>query len=70
MNGKPLTVKASSRFQCMLGRKPRTIQIDSSNASIGAISFVKQSKTDILYQSPMPSVTTKGITTNGQNGYH
>jgi hypothetical protein len=52
----------------MLGRKPRTIHIDSNNASISAINFVKQSKTDILYQSPTNSI--KGVATNGQNGYH
>lgn len=70
LNDKPLTVKTGTRIQCMLGRKPRTIQIDSNNASISAINFVKQSKTDILYQSPPTSVSTKGVATNGQNGYH
>jgi len=70
LNGKPLPVKTGTRFQCMLGRKPRTIHVDSNNASISAISFVKQSKTDILYQSPPTSNSIKGVATNGQNGYH
>jgi hypothetical protein len=55
----------------MLGRKPRTIHIsDSNNASTSAINFVKQSKTDILYQSLSTSSSIKGVATNGQNGYH
>jgi hypothetical protein len=54
----------------MLGRKPRTIHIDSNNASTSAINFVKQSKTDILYQSPPTSNSVKEVATNGQNGYH
>jgi hypothetical protein len=58
----------------MLGRTPRTIQIDSSANNNGVINFTKQSKTDILYQSPTaPSGFIggpKGGYNNGQNGYH
>lgn len=74
LNGRPLTVKTGIRVQCMLGRKPRTIQIDSSANNNGVINFTKQSKTDILYQSPTaPSGfigAPKGGFNNGQNGYH
>lgn len=69
-NGKTLKVTTGSQLQCMLGQKPRTIFIDSKD-SLRTAHFMKQSKSDILYESPPVPVIAKGVT-NGQNGngYH
>jgi len=69
-NGKTLKVTTGVQLQCMLGQKARTIFIDSKD-SLRSAQFMKQSKSDILYESPPIPVIAKRMT-NGQNGngYH
>jgi len=69
-SGKALKVTIGVRLECMLGQKARTIFIDT-NDSIRSANFMKQSKSDILYQSPPVPVIAKRVT-NAQNGngYH
>jgi len=66
-NGKTLKVTTGVQLQCMLGQKPRTIFIDSKD-SVRTAQFMKQSKSDILYESPPVPVIAKRMT-NGQNGH-
>ena len=56
LHNRPLSVKAGVRLQCMLGKKPRTIHIDTSAENCSGLhsaSFSKQSSSDIVYRSPV-----------------
>ena len=77
VQSRQLSVSTGLHLSCTLGRKPATLHVDTTQSPPVA-QFVKQSRTDIGYQSPQtppPEPLAKGGTlstnhNNGHNGYH